>query len=292
MPLKTLLICDEPVTAKDIEALIAREPSLTLLETTSAAQAQNKTAQLQPQLVWIDLNDSPVRGLALLAELKHTTSALHVFVSSKKNDPEIIRTAFRLKASDVFDADLWVSELPMALLRIADEKGLDSANKSFSSAPDNQPLKTLLVSEAEIKKRSTIEDLIHSQKTLNLVSSVSTVSAEEKVRIMHPRVVWIDLSPDPDRGLALLTRVKSLSPKTHVFVSYDTPRADLIKSAYRLGAADFLDAERWRTDLPAALKAIRLQTMGKAAKTSKNQSRFVVIGAALILLLCYLLSHH
>jgi DNA-binding NarL/FixJ family response regulator len=105
-------------------------------------------------------------------------------------------------------------------------------------------LTTLLVCDAGLDKRQTIEDLIHSQPSLALVSTVSGGMAREQIGSLHPKLVWIELSPAPVRGLSLLAELREAFPQLYFFVSYEVPDPELIRTAYRLGASDFLDAER------------------------------------------------
>ena len=101
-------------------------------------------------------------------------------------------------------------------------------------------LTTLLVCDAGLDKRQTIEDLIHSQPSLALVSTVSGGMAREQIGSLHPKLVWIELSPAPVRGLSLLAELREAFPEIYFFVSYEVPDPELIRTAYRLGASDRL----------------------------------------------------
>lgn len=127
---------------------------------------------------------------------------------------------------------------------------------------------TLLICDAGLDKRQTIEDLIHANSTLSLMSTVSGGMAREQISGLHPKLVWIELSPAPVRGLSLLAELREAFPQMYFFVSYEVPDPELIRTAYRLGAADFLDAERWRTDLPAAVQSIALKDRSHLAAAS------------------------
>ncbi len=132
-------------------------------------------------------------------------------------------------------------------------------------------LTTLLVCDAGLDKRQTIEDLIHSQPSLALVSTVSGGMAREQIGSLHPKLVWIELSPAPVRGLSLLAELREAFPEIYFFVSYEVPDPELIRTAYRLGASDFLDAERWRTDLPAAVQSILLKHQSESVSTASGK---------------------
>ncbi|MBZ0187110.1 MAG: hypothetical protein K8F91_12760, partial [Candidatus Obscuribacterales bacterium] len=84
-------------------------------------------------------------------------------------------------------------------------------------------LTTLLVCDAGLDKRQTIEDLIHSQPSLALVSTVSGSMAREQIGSLHPKLVWIELSPAPVRGLSLLAELRETFPQLYFFVSYEVP---------------------------------------------------------------------
>lgn len=132
-------------------------------------------------------------------------------------------------------------------------------------------LTTLLVCDAGLDKRQTIEDLIHSQPSLALVSTVAGSMAREQIGSLHPKLVWIELSPAPVRGLSLLAELREAFPEIYFFVSYEVPDPELIRTAYRLGASDFLDAERWRTDLPAAVQSILLKHQSESVSTASGK---------------------
>ncbi len=78
--------------------------------------------------------------------------------------------------------------------------------------------------------------------------------AREQIGSLHPKLVWIELSPAPVRGLSLLAELRETFLKSISSSATKSQIPNLIRTAYRLGASDFLDAERWRTDLPAASK--------------------------------------
>lgn len=132
-------------------------------------------------------------------------------------------------------------------------------------------LTTLLVCDAGLDKRQTIEDLVHSQPSLALIGTVAGGMAREQIGSLHPKLVWIELSPAPVRGLSLLAELRECFPQLYFFVSYEVPDPELIRTAYRLGASDFLDAERWRTDLPAAVQSILLKHQSEAISTAAGK---------------------
>lgn len=69
--------------------------------------------------------------------------------------------------------------------------------------------------------------------------------------------MWLELGPDPQKALSLLAQLKEHFPKTPVLVSHNVSDPELIRKSFRLGALDFLDPDRWRTDLPAAIASLQ-----------------------------------
>ncbi len=85
----------------------------------------------------------------------------------------------------------------------------------------------------------------------------------------HPSLVWIELSPEPAKGLSVLAELREKFPSTQFLVSYDTLKADLIKSAMQLGAVEYIDPDSADRLLPDAIERIIVKlneaVMGKAA---------------------------
>ena len=261
MPLNTLLVCDDQTSVGQIHELIAEEPSLTLIDTVSSDQAVAQIARIVPELVWVDLHTSPVRGLAVIAQLRESNPEISVLTSYGTLDAELVRTAYRLGACDILESGSWKTELAPTLKRVEGRRALSvvSGQKPYvitGPVDKDHPLTVLLVCDAGKEKLLAIEGLLKEKKQLRLFATVSIADALAKARFLSPKLIWIELSPNPDRALALLADLKQNLPKTNIFVSYDVPDAQLIRDSYRLGASDFLDAERWKTDFGAALKAI------------------------------------
>jgi pilus assembly protein CpaE len=133
-------------------------------------------------------------------------------------------------------------------------------------------LNTLLVCDASIEKRQSIEALIYGQSNLALVGTVSGALAQEQIASLHPKLVWIELSPAPVRGLSLLAELKEAHPDVYFLASYEVPDPELVRTAYRLGASDFLDSERWTTDLPVAIQSLLLKDQGGLSSKAPGKS--------------------
>jgi DNA-binding NtrC family response regulator len=89
-----------------------------------------------------------------------------------------------------------------------------------------------------------------------MLGTVSRTTAQQQTFQQGIKVIWIELAPDPDKGLALLGVLRERYPKVHYLVSYDTLQADLVKTAMQLGAVEYLDPQGAANLLPGAIARI------------------------------------
>lgn len=186
MTLSTLLVCDEMAQASQIQHLISGEKSLTLLETVARDGTRQAIEILSPHLVWIEFGSYPVRGLALLAELQKSFPSVMFLCSYKELDANLMKTAFRLRACDFLDHKSWDQDLGTSINRLQSlpqSENVDQGSAQDKVGPKDKvgPLATLLICDAGIKKRQTLEDLISGQPALTLAATVSSTTALERV---------------------------------------------------------------------------------------------------------------
>lgn len=117
------------------------------------------------------------------------------------------------------------------------------------------PVSTLLVCD-DTNKTDQLQTLIGSRPELKLTSAVEGGSAQDRILVDSPSLVWIELSPDPVRGLSLLGELREKYPTIQFLVSYDTLKADLVKSAMQLGAIEYIDPGSADRLLPDAIERI------------------------------------
>ncbi|HEY9784094.1 MAG TPA: hypothetical protein V6D17_01745 [Candidatus Obscuribacterales bacterium] len=117
-------------------------------------------------------------------------------------------------------------------------------------------LTTLIVCEAGDEKRQQIEELVNENPDMQLLGAVSRHDAGKEISQRSPRLVWIELAPEPMKALTLLGDLREQHPKVHFLVSNETLDASLVKTSMQLGAADFLDAQTWRVQMPDVIKRI------------------------------------
>lgn len=216
---------------------------------------------LEVQAICLDLHQTPVKALSTLATLVDRFPKITCWVCAPELEPEIVRTAFRLGAVEFFHAYTMKEEIPQALMRLQNRRPRYQIQPSKKDKR-NSSIQTLLVSDGDSIRIKKIEGLLRQRKNLYFMATVPVDEALERMRLMRPRLVWIDLAPEPDRCLPLIESTRDLLPSANVMVSYDHPDPVLVKKAYNLGAADFLDPERWKIDLPAALASMQPEAKG------------------------------
>lgn len=124
-------------------------------------------------------------------------------------------------------------------------------------------LPTVVVCDSEEKSKEIVS-LVNSQPDLSLVKTIGRTKASENIATIHPKLVWLELAPEPIEAIALLSELRGHNPTTYFLVSYETLNADLVKATMQLGAVDYLDAQTWQQQLPEAIT--RLLVKEKAAQ--------------------------
>jgi DNA-binding NarL/FixJ family response regulator len=116
-------------------------------------------------------------------------------------------------------------------------------------------LPTVVVCDSA-EKSNEIASLVKSQPDLALIETVSRQAAREQISNVQPKLVWLELAPEPNEAINLLSELSSHNPGTHFLVSYDTVNADLVKATMHLGVIDYLDPQSWQKQLPEAISRV------------------------------------
>jgi DNA-binding NarL/FixJ family response regulator len=127
----------------------------------------------------------------------------------------------------------------------------------------------------DTSKADALQALIGSRPELKLTSAVDQAAASSRITADSPSLVWIELSPEPVKGLSLLGELREKFPAIQFLVSYQTLKADLVKSAMQLGAVEYIDPESADRLLPDAIERI-IQKLNEAVLgSSVNRARVV-----------------
>jgi DNA-binding NtrC family response regulator len=130
-------------------------------------------------------------------------------------------------------------------------------------------LSTLVVCDAGKDKQAEIEALVGANQSMSLVGTTSTHDSVEKIRETDPKLVWIELAPNPDEGIKLLGGLKNQFPGVYYLVSNEVLNASLVKTSMQMGAVDFLDAQTWSDQLPDVIKRILQKETARVEAAAK-----------------------
>jgi ActR/RegA family two-component response regulator len=133
---------------------------------------------------------------------------------------------------------------------------------------------TLLVCD-DTSKTDQLQSLIVSRPELKLTSAVEAAGAGERIKSEMPSLVWIELSPEPAKGLLLLGELREKYPSVQFLVSYDTLKADLVKTAMQLGAVEYIDPDSDGRLLPDAIERIHQKLNDAIMGSSTARPRVV-----------------
>lgn len=134
-------------------------------------------------------------------------------------------------------------------------------------------LSTLIVCDLTDGKLGQLEIIVTECPDLNLVGSSTRQNSADKMAELHPKLVWIELAPDPEAGLNLLSELKQHFPETHFLVSNETLDGALVKSSMNKGAVDFLDDKTVRAQLPDVIGRIAAKEIAHKQAMDKLEAQ-------------------
>ncbi len=134
-------------------------------------------------------------------------------------------------------------------------------------------LSTLIVCEESLGKLPHLEAIVANCADLNYVGSAQRLNAKERITELHPKVVWIELAPDPEAGLNLLSELKQLFPETHYLVGNEVLDGVLVKSAMSKGAVDFLDDKSVVNQLPDVIARVAAKEIAHKQAMDKLEAQ-------------------
>jgi two-component system, LytTR family, response regulator len=130
--MKVLLIDDERLARQEMRRLLAEHPDVDILaEAANAAEAAEKIAALQPDLLLLDVSMPAASGFDLLAGLDSTPRV--IFVTAFDH---YALKAFEVNALDYLVKPVQAARLAAALDKIRQEMGKDTALLAAQAAPD------------------------------------------------------------------------------------------------------------------------------------------------------------
>jgi DNA-binding NarL/FixJ family response regulator len=119
-----LLVCDgDEAKQTTLEGLVKSELGLKYIATVSmqeGTRAIERAVKVGAKLIWIDLDEEPVEGLNLLAEIRKLHPMLNVIVSRSQLDPDMVRAALQLGALDFLDPSRAAQQLNVVVENLKD----------------------------------------------------------------------------------------------------------------------------------------------------------------------------
>ncbi|MEN6395158.1 MAG: chemotaxis-specific protein-glutamate methyltransferase CheB [Methanoregula sp.] len=101
----------------------------------------------------------------------------------------------------------------------------------------------VLIVDDSVFMRTVIRDMLQKDHSLEIVGTASNgIDALEKIRILKPDLITLDIEMPKMNGLEVLHELKSAAwhPKTLMLSSLTSEGAEMTNEAIRLGADDFL----------------------------------------------------
>ncbi|MDZ4835170.1 MAG: hypothetical protein SGJ27_15445 [Candidatus Melainabacteria bacterium] len=133
-------------------------------------------------------------------------------------------------------------------------------------------LSTLVVCDAGKEKQAQIEALVGANQSMSLLGTTSTQDSIEKIRETEPKLVWIELTPNPEQVIKLLSVLKTQFPSVYYLVSNDELNGALVKTSMQMGAVDFLDSKTWNDQLPDVITRIMSKEAAQAEADAKLEA--------------------
>ena len=113
---RVLIVDDHPMVAEGIEAILETYDDLSVVGTLSnAREALDKLADLDPDVVLLDLNMPELTGLAATEMMLETRPGTRILVLTMHDSPEYISTALRHGASGYLLKDVPTEEIKTAI---------------------------------------------------------------------------------------------------------------------------------------------------------------------------------
>jgi DNA-binding NarL/FixJ family response regulator len=141
---RVVLVDDHSVVRTGLTHLLESDPTVAVVgEASTAAEGVQRTAELQPDLVILDVSMPGASGLAIIGRLREVSVKSRVLILSMHADPEYVREADHLGAAGYVLKDDASSELPDAIAAIRRGQRYTSAKLAAPGAAEpasEQPL--------------------------------------------------------------------------------------------------------------------------------------------------------
>jgi len=118
-PIRLLVVDDHTLFRRGLTALLARDPGLQVVgDAADAGEAQRKAAQLQPDLVLLDIHLPGVSGIDAIAALRDAAPTAKVLMLTVSEDADDLAAALRAGAAGYLLKTIEGDALSAAIRRV------------------------------------------------------------------------------------------------------------------------------------------------------------------------------
>jgi two-component system LytT family response regulator len=202
--IRALIADDEPLARKKIRSLLAREPDTEVVgECGSGSEAAKLIRELDPDLVFLDIEMPDLDGLSMLERLGNRAPAV-IFVTAYEQ--------YAVRAFGVKALDYLLKPIDRGRFRVALERAREHL------LPDGKPLTRLLARSGESFEVVRVDDIDWLEAADNYVK----VHALGETHLIRETLTRLKSQLDPSRfarihrsTLVNVERIRSLHPLFH-----------------------------------------------------------------------------
>lgn len=207
--IRALIADDEPLARKKIRTLLEREPDVEVAgECGSGPEAARLIRELEPDLVFLDIEMPELDGLSVLSGLPSRAAPLVIFVTAYDQ--------YAVRAFDVKALDYLLKPFDRRRFRTALERAREHLR--HSGEPPESPLSRLLVRSGDGLSVLKVDDVDWVEAADNYVK----VHALGETHLLRETLAHLQSRLDPARFLRIhrstlvnLDRIQSLHPLFH-----------------------------------------------------------------------------
>jgi two-component system, LytTR family, response regulator len=207
--IRALIADDEPLARRKVRSLLAKEPDIEVMgECGSGADAARLIRELDPNLVFLDIEMPELDGLAMLRGLEGRAAPAVIFVTAYDQ--------YAVRAFDVHAVDYLLKPIDRRRFQTALERARDHLRKSGDRAAS--PLTRLLVRSGDRTQVLQVDDVDWVEAADNYVK----VHALGQTHLLRETLSHLRSRLDPGRFLRIhrsavvnVDRIQSLYPLFH-----------------------------------------------------------------------------